>query len=177
MKKRKILGILLLLLASVCSISAMAQTRAKTKARTTAPTFIMTEAGLDAIKLGMDYKTLPKSVAGLYDRYEVSSDESNTDNSSDSDYFSITFITKDGTIEASAKKTGEISYIFVSTKRVKVKIGDTLIGVGSKFSKLKNLPGAVEETFGEVVIGKFRFTQDIGMEEATDNVAYFILRE
>lgn len=152
------------------------KTTITTKAST--PTFIMTEDGLDAIKLGMDFKTLPLSVAGLYDSYEVEKDGISLDNPEQFEFYSISFIFKgDSRFVALAHKNGEIFAIHnYGFKRLKAKIGDTLIGVGSKFSTLKNLPGAKEcESFGEIRIGKFKFTQDIGMEEITDRVAYFIL--
>lgn len=185
MKKQQILSMLMLALALVCSCVAFAQTRAKTKtvARTAMSdktsqamsAFIMTEDGLDDVKLGMNYKDLPSSVAGLYDSFSVSGG----DDTDAFDCYSITFLLKgDCWLSALAKKTGEIWQIHVDHKRVKAKIGDTLIGVGSKFSTLKKLPGAKTGEFeGQIVIGKFKFTQDIGMEEMTDHVAYFDLEE
>jgi hypothetical protein len=185
MRKRKILSILMLLLALVCSSTAMAQTRTKKTAKTTkttktaTPTFIMTEEGLDAVKIGMDFKTLPASVAGLYSAYDVQGDCGSLDDPDDPDVFDcylINFTSKGyGEMQAEAKKTGEITNIFNSTKRVKAKIGDTLIGVGSKFSALKKLPGAIDSGYGEIIIGKFHFLRDDGMEYSTDTVAYFYL--
>lgn len=182
MRKRKILSILMLLLALVCSGTAMAQTRTKKTTKTTkttktaTPTFIMTEEGLDAVKIGMDFKTLPTSVAGLYSAYDAQGDCISLDDPDVFDCYLINFTSKGyGEMQAGAKKTGEITNIFNSTKRVKAKIGDTLIGVGSKFSALTKLPGAIDNGYGEIIIGKFHFLRDDGMEYSTDTVAYFYL--
>jgi hypothetical protein len=164
MKTKQMMSILLFIMALVCSGPLSAQT------------YIMTDAGLDRIKLGMHYKQLPQQITALYDKIKVEKDGVHLDDPTKFEGYSISLTLKGDTwISLGADKSGLIESITVFSKNVKVKIGNRLVGIGTKFSSLSSIPGATTPIFGETHIGKFVFQQDIGMEEAIDSVSYFFL--
>lgn len=131
MKTKQIMSVLVFLMALVCSGSLSAQT------------YIMTDAGLDRIKLGMHYKQLPQQITALYDKVEVNKDGVDLNDPSKFESYYINLLLKgDAWITLSADKSGIINKISVCCKNVKVKFGNRLIGVGSKFSSLSSIPGA-----------------------------------
>jgi hypothetical protein len=122
---------------------------------------LLTQDGIAGVKTGINYKSLPKSVAGVYDKMTAVTEFNEME---EENYTSIEFTLKGVSMfSANAYEDGVIYHVSLESSKIKAKVGSYIVGLGDSISRVKRIPGVTmdRDGYGYYIYQNMWFDVDI----------------